>query len=66
MARRRTPPPDGAARLVEKIERIARISPTTGQLFEEWIDRLIAGEPLESVKAEMDRVLALYNKKRKR
>lgn len=63
---RRPPNEDRIQRLAEKIGRIGELSPTAGALFDEWIERLIAGEPLESVQPEMERVLALFKKSRRR
>jgi hypothetical protein len=53
-------------RLMVKLQRLQRESPTAVELIGEWIERLVAGEPLESVKPEMDRVLALFQAKRKK
>lgn len=49
---------DVVADLVAKVERLRRASPTLADLIEHWVDRLIAGEPLEALQAEMDRVVA--------
>jgi hypothetical protein len=46
--------------LAAKLETIARLSPTAGALFQDWIDRLIAGEPVESIKPEMDRLRQVW------
>jgi hypothetical protein len=64
--RRRTPPSDRVRRIVEQLQAIERISPTAAELFVDWIDRLLAGEPLESVKPEMDRLNELFDAARKR
>lgn len=67
MARRRPPKTeDRAARVAAKIEQIAKVSPTAGALFEEWIDRLLAGEPLESVQPEMERLRAILKAPRRK
>jgi hypothetical protein len=52
--------------LAAKLETIARLSPTAGALFQDWIDRLIAGESIETVQPEMDRFLEVWNKARRR
>lgn len=63
----RRPPTSGrAAKIAAKIERLAEMSPTTGLLFVEWIDRLLAGESLEEIEAEMRRVLDVVTKHRRR
>jgi hypothetical protein len=64
--RRQTKPPDDVQDLASKLQEIARISPTAGTLIEEWLDRLIAGESIETVQPEMDRFLEVWNKARRR
>lgn len=66
MPRRRMTQEERVARIGKQLEAIERISPTTVDLFEEWIDRLIAGEPLSSIKPEMDRLNELLDAARRR
>jgi hypothetical protein len=60
---------DDVKRISEKLEHLERMSPTLGALLHEWIDRLLAGESLEDIQAEMARVegvLATVKKPRRR
>lgn len=62
---RRKPVTDRATALAAKVERIGRVSPTAAALIEEWVDRLIAGEPMEDIEAEAKRLREVLNKRRK-
>lgn len=62
---RRKPVTDRATALAAKVERIARVSPTAAALIEEWVDRLIAGEPMEDIEAEAKRLGEVLKKRLK-
>lgn len=47
-----------ARALVRKIEEIRWSNPELAELLEEWIDRLLAGEPFAAMEAEMDALRA--------
>ncbi len=66
MAKRVRPKRDRAADVAAKIEQIAKLSPTAGAMFEDWINRLLAGEPIENVQPEMERMLEVFKKHRPR
>lgn len=53
-------------RLAAQLQKLAEVSPTTGEVFEDWIDRLIAGESIEDLKPEMDRLIEIYKRHRRR
>jgi hypothetical protein len=62
---RRKPVIDRATALAAKVERIGRVSPTAAALIEEWMDRVIAGEPIENIQAEATRLREVFNRLRK-
>lgn len=66
MAKRQPDVDEMAKRFERQIERIAKLSPSMLELFENWIDRMLAGEPLEDIKPEMDRLAAIVNARKKR
>ena len=66
MAKRQPDVDEMAKRFERQIERIAKLSPSMLELFENWIDCMLAGEPLEDIKPEMDRLAAIVNARKKR
>jgi hypothetical protein len=52
------------ARMIPRLKELEKLSPTTLELIEHWVDRLIAGESIESIRPEMDRLIALFKKRR--
>ncbi len=52
-------------RLEAKLAQLHTISPTTVTLFEEWAERLLAGETIDDLQPEFDRLLKVYAARRR-